>query len=142
MKNIMMAAVLALTLTSTAHAGYYSVLETCVSFNATPDHSLTVSIETYHGSRVAASDDASTIAVISEETIAGPQQLGSYEVTYKAPAPHVVGTGGAYVGTDFSLSFPLVPGQSDGAIAELTALSNSTSDKAEITDTLMCINGL
>jgi hypothetical protein len=143
MKNILMMAVLALALTSTAHAGYYSVLETCISFDPTPDHSLTVTIETYHGSRVAAAaDDVSTIAIITDETVANPQQLGSYEVIYKAPAPHIVGTRGAYVGTDFNLSFPLVPSQSEGAIADLSAVSNTTSDKSEINDTVTCIGSL
>lgn len=141
-----MMAVLALTLTSTAHAGYYSVIETCTSISPTPDHSLTVAIESYHASRVAASDDVTTVAIITEETVAGPQQLGSYEVTYKAPAPHMVGTRGAYVGVDFNLSFPLVPSHGDGSFASLYAVPNGTpdrsDDRAPITDTLMCVGDL
>ena len=135
-------AVLALTLTSTAHAGYYSALQTCTSLDAAPDHSLTVAIEAYHGSRAGVSDDVTTVAIITEETFAGPKQLGSYEVTYKAPAPHMVGSRGAYVGTDFSLSFPVVPSHTDGAIANLSAVSNATSEKTEISDTLTCVGDL
>jgi hypothetical protein len=141
MKNMMMA-VLALTLTNTAHAGYYTILETCTSISPTPDHSLTVAIEAYHGSRVTAADDVTTVAVITDETIAGPQQLGSYEVTYQAPAPRIVGTRGAYVGTDFTLSFPLVPSHSDGAFASLSAVSNASSERSEISDTLTCVGDL
>jgi hypothetical protein len=141
MKNIMMA-VLALTLTSTAHAGYYRVLETCTSISPTPDHSIIVAIEAYHGSHVAAADDITTIAIITEETVAGPRQLGSYEVIYKAPAPHIVGTRGAYVGTDFALTFPLVLSPVNEAFANLSAVSNATSDKSEISDTLTCVGDL
>jgi hypothetical protein len=133
MKNQIFA-LLALGISSTAHAGYYRVIETCSSLNPGPDHSLTLLVTKYSSSTVGGSTER-TVAVIRQETFAGYRELGSYEVATLESAPAYRA---AYTGENFTLYFPQDVAHVNGAIANLSARTNATPVESDITDTLLC----
>jgi len=134
--------VFALSLTAPAQAGYYHVVEVCTSMSPTPDHNYKVIIDARYLSRVDTVNQFETTAILTEESSENSHELGSYDVEYKAPQRGIAGSHGAYVGEDFELSFPLVPGRDGASIAHLSATQNKTSSPAEIEvqvdDTLLC----
>jgi hypothetical protein len=134
MKTMMMA-MMALALTSTAHAGYYATVLTCTDQNAGPDHGFSLKVTEYNASLVGRPVQPQYFAEVSEDTFAGRQVLGNYEVTFQAPQHGSAGSSGAWVGQDFSLSFPVVPTHNHAYVANL---SFSTQDQLHRAASLLC----
>ncbi|MGZ3697186.1 MAG: hypothetical protein ACXWP5_03755 [Bdellovibrionota bacterium] len=104
---VMMAAVLATTVAGsvkTAHASTMFPILECKAVNSGPDYGLTVSILEISGPMTVQGPMIRYSATISEQTIAGERELGTFTVRQKAPKPHVYGAAQVYYGQDIRIT--------------------------------------